>query len=102
VLLTDSNPEIDSSSLSMLGLAEKPDAQVLAALEARARGLDPLSDELPLFARPAATPAAAPPGGQHPALAALAALDPDALSPREAQEALYRLKSLLDGAVPEA
>ncbi|MFZ4411093.1 MAG: DNA mismatch repair protein MutS, partial [Paracraurococcus sp.] len=73
-------------------------AQVLASLEERARGLDPLSDELPLFARPAAGSAAAPPG--HPALDALAALDPDALSPREAQEALYRLKSLLDGAVP--
>ena len=28
--------------------------QVLASLEARARGLDPLSDELPLFSRPAA------------------------------------------------
>ncbi|MBK1658378.1 DNA mismatch repair protein MutS [Paracraurococcus ruber] len=75
-------------------------AQVLAALEARAKGLDPLSDELPLFARPAAAPAAAAPGG-HPALAALAALDPDALSPREAQEALYRLKSLMEGAVPQ-
>ena len=35
----------------------------------------------------------------HPAMAALAALDPDALSPREAQEALYRLRSMLDGAV---
>ncbi|GHE86218.1 helicase-related protein [Streptomyces fumanus] len=33
VLLTDSNPEIDSSSLSMLGLAKNPDAEVLAALE---------------------------------------------------------------------
>jgi DNA mismatch repair protein MutS len=76
-------------------------AQVLAALEARARGLDPLSDELPLFAATPAAPAAvpAPPAG-HPALAALAALDPDALTPRAAQEALYRLKALLDGAVP--
>ncbi|MFU0243127.1 DNA helicase, partial [Streptomyces scabiei] len=40
VLLTDSNPEIDSSSLSMLGLAEKPDAEVLAALEALATGYE--------------------------------------------------------------
>ncbi|MFF6998444.1 helicase-related protein [Streptomyces sp. NPDC008313] len=38
VLLTDSNPEIDSSSLSMLGLTEKPDTEVLAALEALATG----------------------------------------------------------------
>ncbi|CAL9561351.1 hypothetical protein SUDANB105_04628 [Streptomyces sp. enrichment culture] len=40
VLLTDSNPEIDSSSLSMLGLAEKPEAEVLAALEALATGYE--------------------------------------------------------------
>jgi DNA mismatch repair protein MutS len=78
---------------------------VLEALEARARGLDPLSDELPLFARPAPPGAAAPvpaPEAGHPALAALAALDPDALSPREAQEALYRLRALMEGAVPAA
>ncbi|MEU3288237.1 helicase-related protein [Streptomyces longwoodensis] len=40
VLLTDSNPEIDSSSLSMLGLAEKSDTEVLAALETLARGYE--------------------------------------------------------------
>ncbi|WP_149539176.1 DNA mismatch repair protein MutS [Siccirubricoccus phaeus] len=79
-------------------------AEVLASLEARARGLDPLSEELPLFARPAAPPAPVPdpgppPAESHPALAALAALDPDALSPREAQAALYRLRALLDGTV---
>lgn len=67
--------------------------EVLKALEARARGLDPLSDELPLFAR--AAPAEAPPPPEHPALAALADLDADALSPREALDALYSLKSLL-------
>ncbi|WP_405529935.1 helicase-related protein [Streptomyces avidinii] len=38
VLLTDSNPEIDSSALSMLGLAEQSDAEVLAALEGLATG----------------------------------------------------------------
>jgi DNA mismatch repair protein MutS len=64
---------------------------VLASLEARAKGLDPLAEELPLFARPG--PAAAP---SHPALEALATLDPDTLSPREAQEFLYRVKSLLE------
>jgi DNA mismatch repair protein MutS len=89
--------------------------QVLTALEERARGLDPLSDELPLFARGAAEPGRegaaqqlpTPPAdaaetgsahaADHPAVAALAALDPDALSPREAQEMLYRLKSLVSG-----
>ncbi|WP_333774509.1 helicase-related protein [Streptomyces sp. IBSBF 3136] len=40
VLLTDSNPEIDTSALSMLGLAERPDAEVLAALEALASGYE--------------------------------------------------------------
>jgi len=64
---------------------------VLASLEARAKGLDPMSEELPLFARPG--PAAPP---SHPALEALAQLDLDALSPREAQEFLYRVKSLLE------
>ncbi|MCX5405554.1 helicase-related protein [Streptomyces sp. NBC_00335] len=38
VLLTDSNPEIDSSALSMLGLAEHSDAEVLAALKDLATG----------------------------------------------------------------
>jgi hypothetical protein len=40
VLLTDSNPQIDSSSLSMSGLADKPDAEVLAALGALATGYE--------------------------------------------------------------
>ncbi|MFJ9346855.1 helicase-related protein [Streptomyces sp. NPDC101237] len=40
VLLTDSNPEIDSSALSMLGLAERPDAEVLIALRALATGYE--------------------------------------------------------------
>jgi DNA mismatch repair protein MutS len=72
-------------------------AQVLAALEARARagGPDALAEELPLFAQGmapgAASEAMAPASALH---AALAELDPDALSPREAQEALYRLKAM--------
>ncbi len=40
--------------------------------------------QLPLFDRP------------HPALEALIAVDPDALTPREALETLYRLRALLD------
>ncbi|MDX3244831.1 helicase-related protein [Streptomyces sp. ME18-1-4] len=40
VLLTDSNPEIDSSALGMLGLAERPDAEVLAALQGLACGYE--------------------------------------------------------------
>jgi DNA mismatch repair protein MutS len=69
-------------------------SQVLAALEARARagGPDALAEELPLFAQNAPKPAA-PPSPLH---AALAALDLDSLSPREAQEALYRLRQISD------
>jgi hypothetical protein len=40
VLLTDSNPEIDSSALSMLGLAEHSDSKVVDALEALAAGYE--------------------------------------------------------------
>ncbi|MER5377366.1 helicase-related protein [Streptomyces sp. NPDC002553] len=40
VLLTDSNPEIDSSTLSMLGLADDSDDEVLAALEGLATGYE--------------------------------------------------------------
>jgi DNA mismatch repair protein MutS len=68
--------------------------QVLNALEARARagGPDALAEELPLFARPAAGAPAAPASRLH---AMLAEVDPDALSPRDAQETLYRLKAIL-------
>ncbi len=68
---------------------------VLAQLEAEDR-MSParqLIDDLPLFA--AARPTAAAPQAPDPAAAvsaALAALNPDDLSPREALEALYRLK----------
>ncbi|GLP65534.1 DNA helicase [Streptomyces sp. TUS-ST3] len=40
VLLTDSNPEIDDSTLSMLGLADGSDAEILAALRALADGYE--------------------------------------------------------------
>ena len=81
-------------------------ATLLAALEKQGGPLGagaPLG-ALPLFAaaaaRPAETAAApeaeAPSGTPAPVLAALAALDPDTLSPREALEALYRLKMLLN------
>jgi len=69
---------------------------VLAQLEAEDRGsrARALIDDLPLFA--AARPAP-PPTQQDAALvalaAALAALNPDEMSPREALEALYALKA---------
>jgi DNA mismatch repair protein MutS len=73
-------------------------AQVLAALEERARGLTPLAEELPLFAAPTPSPAGSPAGpALSPVLAALAEADPDALSPREAHALLVRLKALAAG-----
>ncbi|MEL6946329.1 MAG: DNA mismatch repair protein MutS [Pseudomonadota bacterium] len=61
--------------------------------------LDKMIDELPLFS---ATPqkGLAPTGKsaiQSPALTALADINPDDLSPREALDALYRIKSLTGG-----
>ncbi|KAA5613131.1 DNA mismatch repair protein MutS [Rhodovastum atsumiense] len=76
---------------------------LLAALERRAGDLTD-AGALPLFA--AATPAAAEPEPRPPATPEtlppadplreeLAAIDPDCLTPREALEALYRLRALL-------
>lgn len=71
---------------------------VLAELEAaeRASPAQKLIDDLPLFAarpKPAEKTAQADPAAEA-VLGALDDLDPDALSPREALDALYRLKGL--------
>ncbi|HYF23971.1 MAG TPA: DNA mismatch repair protein MutS [Caulobacteraceae bacterium] len=63
---------------------------VLERLESEASGPARL-DDLPLFAAAAPPPAPAEPSAAD---KALAALDPDDLTPREALEALYRLKAL--------
>ncbi|TDT91428.1 DNA mismatch repair protein MutS [Azorhizobium sp. AG788] len=80
---------------------------VLTELEAaeRVSPAQRLLDELPLFAaaaRPAPTLAA--PAGPHPAepvLEELDRLDPDALTPRAALDALYRLKAMLRDAADD-
>jgi DNA mismatch repair protein MutS len=66
---------------------------ILSELERsdRERPKRALVDDLPLFAVPARAAATPQPDALR---EALAALDPDALSPREALEALYRLKGL--------
>jgi DNA mismatch repair protein MutS len=61
----------------------------LEALEATQRAADAQVD---LFAAPSAAETPAP----SPIEDALSDLDPDSLSPREALDALYRLKKLLD------
>jgi DNA mismatch repair protein MutS len=70
---------------------------VLAKLEAQDRGQTAraLVDDLPLFAVPSRAAAdAVPPSEAEQLIAAIKALHPDEMSPREALEALYRLKPL--------
>jgi len=61
----------------------------LAELETHLRPAGPQAD---LFAAPAPAPQAEP----HPVVEELAAIDPDTLTPREALDALYRLRKHLD------
>jgi DNA mismatch repair protein MutS len=58
-----------------------------------------LVEDLPLFAAPvrATPPKPAPPPARDPLREVLDALDPDELTPREALEALYRLKAARNG-----
>jgi DNA mismatch repair protein MutS len=70
---------------------------VLAKLEAQDRGQTAraLADDLPLFAVPSRAAAEpAPPSEAEQLMGAVKALHPDEMSPREALEALYRLKTL--------
>jgi DNA mismatch repair protein MutS len=75
-------------------------AEVLAVLEKtdrRSDGAAPALDDLPLFAAARPTSPAARPAGPDPLREAIAALNPYDLSPREALEALYKLKKSADG-----
>ena len=70
---------------------------VLAKLEAQDRDQTAraLADDLPLFAVPSRAAAEpAPPSEAEQLMGAVKALHPDEMSPREALEALYRLKTL--------
>ena len=68
---------------------------VLAQLEQEDRGAAKGFEDLPLFAAPFKPPPAARAGAGDLLTAAVAALNPDDMSPREAMEALYRLKERL-------
>jgi DNA mismatch repair protein MutS len=73
--------------------------EILKALEASEQGsaVTRLVNDLPLFAAAMNQPAAAAPAEAADPLAdAVAALAPDEMSPRDALDALYRLKALLD------
>ena len=65
--------------------------QARATLEALQAKADSGQAQVDLFAPPPAAPVAEPSALEQ----ALAAIDPDKLSPREALEALYRLQGLL-------
>jgi DNA mismatch repair protein MutS len=94
----EEGPASQSYGIEVAALAGIPAAVVrdarrrLRALENREVGSDTQPD---LFA---ALPADEPDAPSHPAVAALAELDPDSLSPREALEQLYALKRLADKA----
>jgi len=70
---------------------------LLAELEAGGQGpnMDHLGDDLPLFSAPVrhSPHNASAPVDTDPLYTALRALEPDELTPREALEALYRLKN---------
>jgi DNA mismatch repair protein MutS len=69
---------------------------VLAKLEAEDRATPKGFDDLPLFAAPVPRKAAsAADSPLEKVVSALAALNPDEMSPREAMEALYALKGKL-------
>ncbi|MDY0012294.1 MAG: DNA mismatch repair protein MutS [Rhodocyclaceae bacterium] len=92
----EEGPASQSYGIEVAALAGIPAAVVreakrrLRALENREVTGGPQAD---LFASLPEEPAASAPG--HPALTALAELEPDSLSPREALEQLYSLKRLL-------
>jgi DNA mismatch repair protein MutS len=76
---------------------------VLAQLEAgEQRGrIATLADDLPLFTAAAKAPQRAPAPVSSALEREVARLNPDELTPRQALEALYRLKALLAGAASD-
>ncbi|MDR0737226.1 MAG: DNA mismatch repair protein MutS [Zoogloeaceae bacterium] len=93
----EEGPANQSYGIQVAALAGMPAAVVRAAkkelrkLEEKAAG-NPLQPDL--FSSPPRLAPSAPEAEPHPALEALAALDPDGLSPREALDTLYALKKL--------
>jgi len=81
-------PAVIERARDVLERLEKGDAK---GGEARIRAI---VDDLPLFAAVVTEAREAAPSELD---TALGALDPDALSPREAHEALYRLKGMVKG-----
>ena len=94
----EAGPASRSYGVQVAKLAGMPGSlvrQARATLEALEAQQTSGAAQVDLFAAPAAADAAAASAGPSRAEAALAAIDPDQLAPREALEALYRLKALL-------
>jgi DNA mismatch repair protein MutS len=94
----EAGPASRSYGVQVAKLAGMPASlvrQARATLEALEAQQASGAAQVDLFAAPAAADAAAASAGPSRAEAALAAIDPDQLAPREALEALYRLKALL-------
>ena len=94
----EAGPASRSYGVQVAKLAGMPGSlvrQARATLEALEAQQASGAAQVDLFAAPAAADAAAAAAGPSRAEAALMALDPDLLAPREALEALYRLKALL-------
>jgi len=92
-------PASQSYGIQVAALAGVPAAVLREAkrrlVELENRQIDRQNDLFAALPEPAAVPPAPTfPAVAHPALAALEGLDPDALSPREALDALYELKRL--------
>ncbi len=84
----------------LAGLPEGVIARAETILHSLERGepsgaVSRLADDLPLFAAVRARPAPAAPSGPSPLEEALRAVSPDEMTPRQALEALYRLRGLL-------
>ncbi len=79
-------------------------ASLMAALEKHGGPLSgsALVRALPLFAAMAPPEETEPNSDPAPLCDALSAINPDDLSPKQALDALYRLKALLPGCAPEA
>jgi DNA mismatch repair protein MutS len=94
----EAGPASRSYGVQVAKLAGMPSGlvrQARATLEALEAQQNSGAAQVDLFAAPTAADAAAAAAGPSRAEAALAAIDPDQLAPREALEALYRLKALL-------
>jgi DNA mismatch repair protein MutS len=99
----EEGPASQSYGIQVAALAGVPAAVIrdakrrLVQLENREAAKDAAGPQPDLFAAPVAASPEAALAEPHPALDALAQIEPDSLTPREAMERLYELKRLAEG-----